>query len=86
MDIFIVGWNVVAPMTIELPVVPRNYYFTVQAILVGHQTLQLTVGQVQVLMQPVDFTPTYICPRSEWLRLEMVDLLKLSLLIDFFML
>ena len=57
MDIFIVGWNVVAPMTIELPVVPRNYCFTVQAILVGHQTLQLTVGQVQVLMQPLDFTP-----------------------------
>jgi hypothetical protein len=29
--------------------------------------------------------PPLICPRSELLRLEIVDLFKLSLLIDFFM-
>ncbi len=57
MEFSIVGWNVVTRMTIELPVVPDNYCLTVHAILVGHQTLQLTVGQVQVLMQPLDFAP-----------------------------
>jgi hypothetical protein len=57
MDFSIVGWKVVPRMKVELLEVSRNYCFTVQTILVGHHTLQLTVGHVQVLMQLLDFTP-----------------------------
>ncbi len=34
---------------------------------------------------PFDLAPPLMLPKSEWLRLEIVLLFKLSLLIDFFM-